>query len=68
MEIICNLYKPDTGKWYGEHTFIVEYSDFIRPTNEEIWKSCETSYTNPRDFIIHVSYRNMSKIILPQFK
>ncbi len=62
MEVICNLYKT-SGKWYGEHTFMAFDNQF--PSDLEVVIKCMDNYTNPKEFVIHVTMGNKSRIILP---
>lgn len=65
-EVTCNLFKPISGKWYGEHTFMIRSELLFQLTNESVISECGMSYTRPESFLIHVSHKSLQWIIIPK--
>lgn len=59
--VICNLYKKDTGRWYGQFSFMLEGSSL--PDDEDIIREGKKHYSFPEDYFILVQYGNFSKLI-----
>lgn len=65
--VTCNLYKPSSGKWYGECEFPFEFEvkPEIMPSIEYVLNECRNYFSWPEEFIIHVEFRTNTFLILP---
>ena len=65
-EVQCNFYKKDTGKWYGEYSFMSDIRYPFQLTDEMMIEECTSVCTNPQEFIIQITYKGVSWLIIPK--